>query len=350
MNSDFFEALVLLEKEKGIPKDYMLEKIKAAIVSAVKKEKDMPADTLEAEFNEANNKVRFYVKKLVVEEVENPISEIALEDAKKISRRYTVGDYAEIDIETKNFGRIAAKVGKNVIVQSINEALYGSLAQEFSNKQNEIVSGVIQRIDPKTKNATLEFGRYELILPHKEQIPGEILAEGERIKIYVVEVRKKDKEKGHNNEVVISRTHPGLVRRLFELEVPEISDGLVEVMSIAREAGSRTKIAVLSKDENVDPVGACIGPKRSRINNILNELKGEKVDIIRYSADMSNYIAAALSPADVIGVDANQENKSCRAIVPDDQLSLAIGKEGQNARLAAKLTGFKIDIRPQSQE
>lgn len=349
MNNEFFEALELLEKEKGIPKEYMLEKIKAAIVSAVRKEKDMPADTLDAEFDEANNKVRFYVKKLVVEEVENPVTEISLADAKKYSKRYDIGDYAEIDIETKNFGRIAAKVGKNVIVQGINEAVYGSLTQEFANKQNEIITGVIQRIDPKTKNVTLELGRYELVLPQKEQIPGEILTEGERIKIYVVEVRKKDKEKGHNNEVVISRTHPGLVRRLFELEVPEIADGLVEVMSIAREAGSRTKIAVMSKDENVDPLGSCIGPKRSRITNILNELKGEKIDIIRYSTDIGKYVAAALSPASVVSVEVSEENKSCKAVVPDDQLSLAIGKEGQNARLAAKLTGFKIDIRPESQ-
>lgn len=351
MNAEFFEALTMLEKEKGISKAYMLEKVKAAIMSAIKKEAGgAVAETFDAEFDETSGKVRFFIKKDVVETVENPNTQISLEDAKKLSRRYEIGDVAEVDVETKNFGRIAAKVGKNVIIQAINEAVYGSLAQEFADKQGEIVTGIVVRIDSMTKEAVLEFsnGRYELPLPLKEQIPGEIIREGAHLKVYVVEVRRRENQKGRSvNEVVISRTHHGLVRRLFELEVPEIADGTVEVLSIAREAGSRTKIAVMSRDENVDPIGACIGPRRARINNILNELKGEKIDIIKYSENTAQYIAAALSPASVIEVEVDEDNRSCHVTVPADQLSLAIGKEGQNARLAAKLTGYKIDIRAQ---
>lgn len=351
MNLEFFEALDLLEKEKGIPKDYMLEKVKAAIVAAVKRDKGGSADNLGAEFDNDKKDLRFFVTKVVVEEVENPQLEISLDEARKISRKYMVGDTAEVDIETKNFGRIAAKIGKNVIIQAINEAINGSIVQEFEGKQNELLSAIVQRVDPNSKVAVLEIGRHEVSLPVREQVPGEIIRDGDRIKIYVVEVKKREKVKGgHGHEVIISRTHPGLVRRLFELEVPEIADGTVEVMSIAREAGARTKIAVMSKDSNVDPVGACIGPRRSRITSILDELKNEKIDIIRYSDDISKYIAAALSPATITKVDVYEETKSCKAIVADEQLSLAIGKEGQNARLAAKLTGWKIDIRPESSE
>lgn len=351
MNVEFFEALDQLEKEKGISKDYMLEKIKAAIVAAVKRDKGGIAENFSATFDSEKKLIRFFVTKEVVEEVTNSQLEIALEDARKISKKHTVGDIAEVDIETKNFGRIAAKIGKNVIVQAINEAVNGSLVQEFEGKQNELLSGVVQRIDPNSKVAILEIGRHEVALPIREQVPGEVLKEGNRVKIYVVEVKKREKDKGgYGHEVVISRTHPGLVRRLFELEVPEIADGTIEVMSIAREAGARTKISVMSKDSNVDPIGACIGPKRARINSILDELKGEKVDIIRYYDDIGKYIAAALSPATITKVDVYEENKACKAVVVDDQLSLAIGKEGQNVRLAAKLTGWKIDIRPESQE
>lgn len=351
MNVEFFEALDLLEKEKGIPKEYMLEKIKAAIVAAVKRDRGASSENLKAEFDDDKKTIRFAVTKNIVEEVTNPQLEMGLEEAKTLNKKYEIGDVAEIEVETKNFGRIAAKIGKNVIVQAINEAINGSIVQEFENKQNEILSAVVQRVDQNTKAAVLEVGRHEITLPLREQVPGENLREGDRIKIYVVEVKKREKERGgHGHEVIISRTHPGLVRRLFELEVPEIADGTIEVMSIAREAGSRTKIAVVSKDSNVDPIGACIGSKRSRIINILSELRMEKVDIVRYSDDISKYIASALSPATVIRVDLFEENKACKAVVVDDQLSLAIGREGQNVRLAAKLTGWKIDIRPESQE
>ena len=351
MNSEFYEALTLLEKEKDIKKEYMLEKITAAIIAAVKKEKnmDMQPENIASFFDEEKKTVRFFVRKEVVENVENPLTEIDLASAKKINKKYVVGDIAEIDLDTKSFGRIAAKVGKNVIVQGINEAVYGSLAREFTDKQGEIVTGVVERIDLKNKAAVLMIGRYEMMLPVREMIPRELIGEGDRIKVYVVEVRKKEREKGRSfNEVLLSRTHPGLVRRLFELEVPEIADGTVEVMSVAREAGSRTKIAVMSTDPSVDPVGACIGPKRSRISNVIDEIKGEKIDIIKYNADPALYVTAALSPAVVISAEVDEKNKVCSVIVSDDQLSLAIGKEGQNARLAAKLTGYKIDIKAES--
>lgn len=350
-NSDFYEALTLLESEKGIKKEYMLEKIKAAIVAAVKKERnlDMQPENIDAEFDEEKRKVRFFVRKEVVEEVENPLTQIYVEEAKKFSKRYKVGDIAEIDLDTKNFGRIAAKVGKNVIVQGINEAMNGSLAQEFTEKQGEIVTGVVQRIDLRSSVAVLSIGRYEMNLPVKEMIPREIIKEGDSLKVFIADVAKKENSKGKTyEEVVLSRKNPGLVRRLFELEVPEISDGTVEVMSVAREAGSRTKVAVMSNDPDVDPIGACIGPKRSRINNIINEINGEKIDIIKYNSDPALFVSAALSPAVVFSAEADEKKKTCSVIVGDDQLSLAIGKEGQNARLAAKLTGYKVDIRPLS--
>ncbi|MCQ2406841.1 MAG: transcription termination factor NusA [Oscillospiraceae bacterium] len=351
-NSEFYEALELLEKEKGIKKEYMLEKIKAAIIAAVKKERnlDMQPENIDAEFDEAKRKVRFFVRKEVVDEVVNPQTQIYVEEAKKISKKYKSGDTAEVNLDTKNFGRIAAKVGKNVIVQGINEAVYGSLAQEFTEKQGEIVTGVVERIDLRNRAAVLSVGRYEMMLPVREMIPREVISEGNSLKVYVADVTKKENAKGKvYDEVILSRKHPGLVRRLFELEVPEIADGTVEVMSVAREAGSRTKIAVMSNDADVDPVGACIGPKRSRISNIIEEIKGEKIDIIKYNSDPALFVSAALSPAVVLSAEADEKKKTCSVIVSDDQLSLAIGKEGQNARLAAKLTGWRIDIKSQSQ-
>lgn len=350
-NSEFYEAITLLEKEKGIKKEYVLEKIKAAITAAVKKEKnlDMQPENIDAEFDEVKRKVRFFVRKDVVEVVEDPLTQIYLEEAKKISKKYKVGDVAEVELDTKNFGRIAAKVGKNVIVQGINEAVYGSLAQEFTEKQGEIVTGVVERIDLRNKAAVLSIGRYEMMLPVREMIPREVIREGASLKVYVADVTKKENAKGKvYDEITLSRKHPGLVRRLFELEVPEIADGTVEVMSVAREAGSRTKIAVMSNEADVDPVGACIGPKRSRISVIIDEINGEKIDIIKYNPDPALFVSAALSPAVVISADADEKKKTCSVIVSDDQLSLAIGKEGQNARLAAKLTGYKVDIRPLS--
>ena len=271
---------------------------------------DMQPENIASFFDEEKKTVRFFVRKEVVENVENPLTEIDLASAKKSIKKYVIGDIAEIDLDTKSFGRIAAKVGKNVIVQGINEAVYGSLAREFTDKQGEIVTGIVERIDLKNKAAVLMIGRYEMMLPVREMIPRELIGEGDRIKVYVVEVRKKEREKGRSfNEVLLSRTHPGLVRRLFELEVPEIADGTVEVMSVAREAGSRTKIAVMSTDPSVDPVGACIGPKRSRISNVIEEIKGEKIDIIKYNADPALYVTAALSPAVVISAEVDEKTR-----------------------------------------
>ncbi len=350
MNEEFFEALDALEKERGISKDYMLEKIRAAIVAAVKRERGIAGENVCANFDAEKKNVRFFIAKDIVTEVEDPITQISLEDAKAISRRNKLGGVCEINLETKNFGRIAAKIGKNVIIQAINEAMDSSVVREFEGRQNELMSGTVQRIIPGSQAVKLEVGRHELTLPLKEQIPGEVLVEGQRIKFYVVEVKAPTGEKTKGHEIVISRTHPGFVRRLFELEIPEISDGTVEIVSIAREAGSRTKIAITSTSPEVDALGACIGPRKARITNILNEINGEKIDLIVYDEEVDKYVAAALSPAQVLKVDVNPELKSCRVVVDDGQLSLAIGKEGQNARLAAKLTGWKVDIKPSSAE
>ena len=248
-------------------------------------------------------------------------------------------------LEPKQFGRIAAQTVKHVIRQGIREAERGQVMQEFQSRQQEITTAKVTRVDPVSGNATLEIGRAEAVLPKGEQVPGETIAEGDLIKVYIVDVRES--EKG-GPKAIISRTHPGLVKRLFETEVPEIYDGTVEIKAVSREAGSRTKLAVWSADPDVDPIGACVGPRGQRVNNIVEELKGEKVDIIKWSEEPAEYIAAALSPADVVSVAVREEGKACRVVVPDDQLSLAIGKEGQNARLAAKLTGWKIDIKPAS--
>ncbi|MBQ2945996.1 MAG: transcription termination/antitermination protein NusA [Clostridia bacterium] len=350
MNEEFFEALDALEKERGISKDYMLEKIRAAIVAAVKRERGIAGENVCADFNAEKKSVRFFIAKDIVSEVEDPITQISLEEAKAISRRNKLGGVCEINLETKNFGRIAAKIGKNVIIQAINEAMDSSVVREFEGRQNELMSGTVQRIIPGSQAVKLEVGRHELTLPLKEQIPGEVLVEGQRIKFYVVEVKAPTGEKTKGHEIVISRTHPGFVRRLFELEIPEISDGTVEIVSIAREAGSRTKIAITSTSPEVDALGACIGPRKARITNILNEINGEKIDLITYDEEVDKYVAAALSPAQVLKVDVNPDLKSCRVVVDDGQLSLAIGKEGQNARLAAKLTGWKVDIKPASAE
>ena len=348
MNEEFYAALEALEKERGIPKDYMLEKIKAAIVSAVKRERGIAGEDVRADFDEEKKNVRFYIVKNVVEEVADPVTEISLAEAKAISRKNKLGGVCEINLETKNFGRIAAKIGKNVIIQAINEAMDTSVVREFEGRQGELMSGTVQRIIPGSNAVKVEVGRHELTLPFKEQIPGEQLREGQRVRFYVVEVKAPTGEKTKGHEIIISRTHPGFVRRLFELEVPEIADGTVEIVSIAREAGSRTKIAVTSTSKDVDALGACIGPRKARITNILSELNGEKIDLITYDESIDRYVAAALSPAQVLRVDVNPDLKTCRVIVDDTQLSLAIGKEGQNARLAAKLTGWKVDIKPAS--
>ena len=345
---EFFAAIAQIEKEKGIKSGYMMEKITQAMLSAYRRDHEGVGENLTMETDEEKGTVRMFLKKEVVETVDNPGMEISLEEAQLALPRAQLGDVIRMEIKPKNFGRIAAQTARQVIIQGIREAEQGMVYDEFTSKEHEILTGIVTRVDPRTGAISLRItsgGEYtDAYLTANEQVKGESYGEGSRLKVYVVEVRKATR----GPQVLISRTHPGLVKRLFELEVPEIYDGTVEVKSIAREAGSRTKLAVWSADPNVDPIGACVGPRGARVNNIVAELKGEKVDIIKYSDDPTEYIAAALSPADVISVTVLEEGKSCRVIVPDDQLSLAIGKEGQNARLAAKLTGWKIDIKPES--
>lgn len=349
MNTEFFDAITQIEKEKGIPAQYMREKIAQALTTAFKRDNAGGADNVFVELDDKNKEVRMFVSKEVVEAVENPSAQLSLEQAREISETAELGDVINIEIKTKNFGRIAAQTAKQVIIQGIREAERGMVFQEFTSKEHEILTATVSRNDPRTGAVVLEIGskadRIEVMLMSGEQVKGEVLREGDLVKVFVVEVRKMTR----GPQVLISRTHPGLVKRLFELEVPEIHEGVVEIKSIAREAGNRTKLAVWSNDENVDPIGACVGPRGARVGNIVSELHGEKIDIIKYSDDPARYVAEALSPAKVIDVEVLEDNKSCRVLVPDDQLSLAIGKEGQNARLAAKLTGFKIDIKPASQ-
>ena len=343
MNSEFFKAIDLIEAEKGIPADYMFEKVEAALLSAAKKAFGT-ADNALVVINRDRKDIKLYQVKTIVETVEDEALEISLDELKaKGSKRAKIGAQIKLEVKTKEFGRIAAQTAKQVIIQGIRDAERGLLYQEFNGKESEIVTATVTRVE-SSGNATLEIGKSEAMLVKSEQIPGETLKEGDRIKIYVVEVRKTQK----GPQVLISRTHAGLVKRLFELEIPEIFDGTVEIKSVIREAGSRTKIAVYSSNEEVDPIGACIGSKGMRITNICNELKGEKIDIIKYSDNPEEFIAQALAPATIISVLADETDKTCSVIVSDDQLSLAIGKEGQNARLAAKLTGYKIDIKPLS--
>ncbi|MDD5938319.1 MAG: transcription termination factor NusA [Clostridiales bacterium] len=346
--AEFFAAIDLIEKEKGIPKSYMLDKITLALVSAYKKDHPEAGDNVVVDADEEKGTVRMYLKKDVVETVDNPATEISVEDAQAKLPQARLGDVIRMEIKTRDFGRIAAQTARQVIIQGMREAERGMIFDEFTSKEHEILTGLVTRVDPRTGGASLRISSgsefTEAYLAPSEQVKGETYVEGMRIRVYVVEVRHATR----GPQVLISRTHPGLVKRLFEMEVPEIYDGTVEVKSIAREAGSRTKLAVWSADPNVDPIGACVGPKGQRVNSIVDELKGEKVDIIKWSEDPTEYVAAALAPADVISVITQDDTKNCRVVVPDDQLSLAIGKEGQNARLAAKLTGYKIDIKPES--
>ena len=345
---EFFAAIAQIEKEKGIPAGYMMEKITQALASAYKRDHEGAGDNIEIKANPETGEVRMFVLKDIVETVDNPAVEMSLEEARRALPHAQLGDVVRIEVKTKNFGRIAAQTARQVIIQGIREAERDMVYDKFSSKEHEILTGVVTRVDPKSGAANLRINSSseytEAFLAPGEQVRGEAIREGDRLRVYVVEVRRSTR----GPQVLISRTHPGLVKRLFELEIPEIYDGTVEVKSIAREAGSRTKIAVWSGDENVDPIGACVGPGGARVNNIVEELHGEKVDIIKYSEDPAQYIAAALSPADVLSVDLLPDGKACRVVVPDDQLSLAIGKEGQNARPAAKLTNYKIDIKPAS--
>ncbi len=346
--AEFFTAIDLIEREKGIPKGYMLEKITLALVAAYKKDHPEAGENIVVDANQEKGTVRMYIRKDVVETVDDPGTEISLEAARAKLPQAQLGDVVSMEVKTRDFGRIAAQTARQVIIQGMREAERGMVFDEFSSKEHEIITGLVTRIDPRTGGVSLRITSgsewTEAYLAPGEQVKGEAYMEGMRIKVYVVEVRHATR----GPQVLISRTHPGLVKRLIELEVPEIYDGTVEVKSISREAGSRTKLAVWSADPNVDPIGACVGPKGARVNNIVDELKGEKVDIIKWSEDPAAYIAAALAPAEVLSVTTLADGKSCRVVVPDDQLSLAIGKEGQNARLAAKLTGFKIDIKPAS--
>ncbi|HZK21381.1 MAG TPA: transcription termination factor NusA [Oscillospiraceae bacterium] len=343
-NKEFFDAVELMEKEKGIPAEYLLEKITAAIVTSVKKDYGSK-DVVFCEADRDKAELRVFVRKTVVEEVADIDTEITLDEAKKHSKVPVIGDVVEIPLETKEFGRIAAQTAKNVIRQGIRDAEKDLISREFQSRKQELVTGRVQRVDPRTGNVILELGKAEATLPKGEQVPGETYSEGDLVKVYIVDVKTNDR----GPRAMISRTHPGLVKRLFETEVPEIYDGSVEIKSVSREAGSRTKIAVHSKDENVDPVGACIGPRGARVGNIVDALGGEKIDVIVYDEDPKVYIAAALAPADVISVEIDEEQpNSCHVTVPDTQLSLAIGNKGQNVRLAARLTGWKIDIKPES--
>ena len=346
---EIFAALAMLEKERGIPQTFMMDKIIQAVTTAYKRDhKDV--ENVIVDVDEEHQRLKMYVQKNVVAEEDyvDPFNEIPVEEAKTISAKYEIGDVVNIPVDNTEFGRIAAGNGKQVIIQGLREAERGMVYDEFNSKQHEILTGVVTRIDPRTNAVSLRIGTgtesTEALLLSGEQVPGEELVEGQHVKVYVVDVRRSTR----GPQILISRTHPGLVKRLFELEVPEIYNGTVEVKSIAREAGSRTKMAVWSADENVDPIGACVGPKGQRVAAIVDELRGEKIDIIKWSEDPAQFIAAALAPSDVVDVMMAEEGKACRVIVPDDQLSLAIGKEGQNARLAARLTGYKIDIKPES--
>lgn len=339
MNKEIFVALELLEKEKGIPREYMYEKIEAALVSAYKKEYGNNTN-VRVHIDPVKQDVKLYQQKEVVEEVTDPEIQISLEDAKKLSKRNTVGKILETELKPKEFRRLSAGAAKSVIIQGIREGERIAMQQAYESKREEIITATVSKIDFENGNAVLDTGTGNAVLLKSEQIPGESYTVGDKIKVFIMEVNKESR----GPLVTLSRIHPGLVRRMFELEIPEITDGIVLIKGVSREAGSRTKIAVYSRDEAVDAVGACIGNHGMRISGIVDELCGEKIDIVRYSEEAEEYVAAALAPAQVNSVQKVDE-RSYRVIVDPDQLSLAIGKEGQNVRLAARLTGFKIDIK-----
>ena len=343
MNAEIMGALDQLEKEKGIPKEYMLDKITQALLAAYKK--DHTGYTENVTVNIIDGEMKLFAQKEVVEEVQFPATEISIAEAQKYMPGAVEGDLVEVETKAKQFGRIAAQTAKGVIIQGIREAEREAAYGRFTSKSHEMLTGTVLRIDPVNGGITVRIGtgsdKMDAYLSQSEQVPGETWVEGDTIRVYAVDVRKSS----HGAQMMVSRTHPGLVKRLFELEVPEISDGTVEIRSSAREAGSRTKLAVWASDPDIDPVGTCVGPRGGRVGAVVDELGGEKMDIIKYSEDPAEFVAAALSPADVLQVITYPGTKNCRVIVPDDQLSLAIGKEGQNARLAARLTGYKIDIK-----
>ncbi|HOA96341.1 MAG TPA: transcription termination factor NusA [Acetivibrio saccincola] len=342
MSADLIHALEQLEKEKGIDKETLIEAIEAALISAYKRNFGS-SQNVRVLIDRNSGEFKVFALKKVTQSPKNINFDISIEEAKKINPDFEEDDVVEIEVTPRKFGRIAAQTAKQVVVQRIREAERGIIFDEFANKEGEIVTGIVQRTE--RRNVIIDLGRAEAILAPSEQVPGEEYKFNDRIKTYIIEVKKTTK----GPQIMVSRTHPGLVKRLFELEVPEIYEGIVELKSISREPGSRTKVAVYSRDDNVDPVGACVGQKGTRVQAIVDELRGEKIDIINWSSDPKEYISSSLSPAKVIRVDVNEEEKSAKVTVPDFQLSLAIGKEGQNARLAAKLTGWKIDIKSESQ-
>lgn len=342
-STELIIAMEDLEKENGIPKDYLLESIETALVTAYKRNFDS-AENVKVIMDKVTGEIHVYAEKDVVEIVENPQLQINLEDAKKINKNLEVGDKAEVEIIPKNFGRIAAQTAKQVIVQKIREVSRNVLFNEFNERKGEIVSGIVQKSDGGV--VVLDLGKLEGIMPVKEQVPTEKYRVNDKIRAYILDVERGMKGAP---QVIVSRTSAEFVRKLFELEIPEIYEGVIEIKSVSRDPGSRSKIAVYSPNENIDPVGSCVGQKGIRIQNIINELHGEKIDVIEWNEDPSIFISAALLPAQVMAVDIKEDEKFAQVIVPDDQLSLAIGKSGQNARLAAKLTNWKIDIKSESQ-
>jgi N utilization substance protein A len=342
VNAEFIGAIEEIERSKGIAKDVLLEAIEAALISAYRRNFGS-SQNVRVHIDRETGEIKVFSRRTVVEQVTDPRTEISLAEARELDPNYREQDVVETEVTPKDFGRIAAQTAKQVVVQRIREAERGIIFEEFSSREGDIVTGRVHR--QENRNIMIDLGRAEGILTPNEQIPGELYRQGERIKSYILEVRKTTK----GPQIMVSRTHPGLLKRLLEFEVPEIHDGIVEIKGIAREAGSRSKIAVYSRDETVDPVGACVGPKGVRVQTIVNELRGEKMDIVRWSPRIEEFVANALSPAKVVAVQCHEDGKVARVVVPDYQLSLAIGKEGQNARLAAKLTGWRIDIRSESQ-
>ena len=350
IGAEIFASLRDLEKLKGIPVEYMVERLKQALTNAYRKDRedhrDVPAENVVVDLSEKG--LYMYQVKTAVEEVEDTATQIHIEAAKKLDPNVQLEDAVSIPVDIQKFGRIAAQTAKQVVIQGIREAERGAIYESYSSKSQELLTGTVLRLDP-SGDVFVRVGQgneqHDAVLRQSEQIPGESYAPGQMLRVYVLEARQGPK----STNVYVSRTHPNVVRRLFELETPEIADGQVEIRNIAREAGSRSKIAVRAAMENVDPVGACVGPRGGRVGAVVEELRGEKIDIVVWSEDPCEYVKAALSPADVISVTLIPGQKACRVIVPDDQLSLAIGKEGQNARLAARLTSYKIDIKPESQ-
>ncbi|NYF24268.1 transcription termination factor NusA [Sporosarcina sp. JAI121] len=341
MSSDLLDALTALEKQKGISRDVLVEAIEAALVTAYKRNFNQ-AQNVRVDLNLAKGTMKVYARKDVVEEVEDDRLQISLEDAHKINPAYELEDVVEEEVTPRDFGRVAAQTAKQVVTQRVREAERGIIYEEYVDREDDIVNGIVERLD--ARNLYVGLGKVEAVLPVGEQIPTETYQPHDRIKVYITKVERTSR----GPQVFVSRTHPGLLRRLFELEVPEIFEGIVDIKSIAREAGDRSKISVHTNNEEVDPVGSCVGARGARVQSISNELNGEKIDIVEWSEDPAIFVANALSPSKVIDVQVNEEERSTMVVVPDYQLSLAIGKRGQNARLAAKMTGWKIDIKSET--